>query len=68
MCAGLAEQHVLVPGQNTLPFVNNRPFVNFTLIGDTSMQQLKNDINSIKLNLSTEVGEEIRRGYPVSML
>lgn len=51
-----------------LAFVNNQPFVSSTLIGATNMQQLKTNIGSIELCLSTEVKkeiEQIRRDYPI---
>ena len=64
----LAKQHGLDPSQMALAFVNNRPFVSSTLIGATNMQQLKSNIDSIELTLSTEVNaeiEKIRRDHPM---
>jgi len=64
----LAKQHDLDPCQMALAFVNSRPFISSTLIGATNMQQLKNNINSIELNLSTEINveiEKIRRDHPM---
>ena len=64
----LAKKYSLDPSQMALAFVNNRPFVSSTLIGATSMQQLKNNINAIELKLSTEIMEEIekiRRDHPM---
>jgi len=64
----LAKQHNIDPCQMALAFVNTSPFVSSTLIGATSMQQLKNNIDSIELNLSKEVSteiEKIRRDHPV---
>ena len=64
----LAKKYRLDPSQMALAFVNNRPFVSSTLIGATSMQQLKNNINAIELKLSTEIMEEIekiRRDHPM---
>jgi len=67
-CVDLAKHHGLDPCQMALAFVNNQPFVNSTLIGATSMQQLKTNIDSISLTLSDEVYAEInkiRREYPM---
>ena len=64
----LAKQHDLDPSQMALAFVNQRPFVSSTLIGATNMQQLKDNINSIEINLSPEVTveiEKIRRDHPM---
>lgn len=64
----LAQQHDLDPCQMALAFVNSRPFVSSTLIGATNMQQLKNNINSIEVNLSKDVLEgiaKIRREHPM---
>ena len=38
-----------------LAYVNSRPFLTSTIIGATSMKQLRTNIDSIKLNLSDEV-------------
>jgi len=64
----LAKQHELDACQMALAFVNSRPFVTSTLIGATNMQQLKDNIDSISLHLSTELIEEIekiRRDHPM---
>ena len=64
----LARRYELDACQMALSFVNNQPFVNSTLIGATSMEQLKVDIDSINLMLTVEVNEEIekiRREYPM---
>ena len=51
----LAKQHHLDVCQMALAYVNSRPFVTSTLIGATSMEQLKSNIDSIDLKLSDEV-------------
>ena len=51
----LAKQHHLDVCQMALAYVNSRPFVTSTLIGATSMEQLKSNIDSIGLKLSGEV-------------
>ncbi|MCK4704011.1 MAG: aldo/keto reductase [Gammaproteobacteria bacterium] len=64
----LAKAHDLDACQMALSFVNNQPFVSSTLIGATNMVQLKNNIDSINLNLSDEVYQQIkkiRREYPM---
>ncbi|SER22251.1 Predicted oxidoreductase [Nitrosomonas sp. Nm51] len=57
----LAKRHRLDPAQMSLAFVNSRPFLTSTIIGATTMEQLKSNINSIKLSLPAEVFEEIER-------
>jgi len=63
----LAQQHGLDPSQMALAFVNTRPFVSSTLIGATTIQQLKTDIDSVEVKLSEEVLNgiaQIRRNFP----
>lgn len=55
----LAKDHGLDPAQMALAYVNSRPFLTSTIIGATTMEQLKNNIASIDLELSTEVLEAI---------
>ena len=51
----LAQQHNLSLAQMALAFVTSRPFVTSNIIGATSMQQLKENISSIDIELSDEV-------------
>ena len=51
----LAKEHGLDPAQMALAYVNSRPFLTSTIIGATSMEQLRTNIDSIKLTLSDEV-------------
>ncbi len=51
----LAENHGLDPAQMALAFVNSRPFLTSTIIGATTMEQLRSNVDSIKLTLSDEV-------------
>ena len=51
----LARQHKLDPAQMALAYVNSRPFLTSTIIGATTMSQLKCNIDSIKVTLSAEV-------------
>ena len=43
----------------SLAFVNDRPFVTSNIIGATTMDQLKENINSINIKLSDEIISEI---------
>ena len=64
----LAQQYDLDVTQMALAFVNSQTFVASTLIGATNMKQLKSNIASVDLKLSTEVGEKIeaiRRNCPM---
>jgi aryl-alcohol dehydrogenase-like predicted oxidoreductase len=51
----LAKEHSLDPAQMALAYVNSRPFLTSTIIGATTMEQLRSNIDSIKLTLSYEV-------------
>jgi aryl-alcohol dehydrogenase-like predicted oxidoreductase len=55
----IAERHGLDPAQMALAYVNSRSFLTSNIIGATSIEQLENDIDSIELELSDEVLEEI---------
>lgn len=54
-----AEQHGLSLVQMALSFVNTRAFVTSNIIGATSMEQLKENIDSINVDLSAEILEGI---------
>ncbi len=51
----LARSHDLDPAQMALAYVNSRPFLTSTIIGATTMEQLRSNIDSINLSLSAEV-------------
>ncbi len=51
----LARSHDLDPAQMALAYVNKRPFLTSTIIGATTMQQLRSNISSINVALSDEV-------------
>ncbi|WP_350289775.1 aldo/keto reductase [uncultured Croceitalea sp.] len=55
----LAEEHGLSLVQMALSFVNTRAFVTSNIIGATSMEQLRENIDSINVNLSAEILEGI---------
>lgn len=64
----LAHRHNLDPSQMALAFVNKQPFVSSTLIGATTMEQLRCNIDSISITLSDELVkeiEQIRRTLPI---
>lgn len=64
----IAEKHNLDICQMALAFVNERPFVTSNIIGATSMEQLKTNIDSVTLTLSDEIYEDInkvRKQYPI---
>lgn len=55
----LASNHGLDPAQMALAYVNSRPFLSSTIIGTTSMAQLRSNVASIDLQLSDEVRSAI---------
>ena len=55
----LANDHGMSPSKMALSFVTGRPFVASNIIGATTMEQLKQNIDSINLELGPEVIEEI---------
>jgi len=57
--ADLAKEHGLSLAQMALAFVNTRPFLTSNIIGATTMEQLKENIDSIDVSLSDEVLEGI---------
>ncbi|RAJ12174.1 aldo/keto reductase [Olleya aquimaris] len=61
----LAEKNNLSLAQMSLAFVNQRPFVTSNIIGATSLQQLKENIDSIHLDLSENILEEINKIHAI---
>lgn len=55
----LAEENNLSPTQMALAFINSRPFTTSNIIGATSVTQLKENIDSININLVDEVLQRI---------
>jgi aryl-alcohol dehydrogenase-like predicted oxidoreductase len=55
----IARRHGLDPAQMALAFVNRRRFLTSTLIGATTMEQLKANVDSIAIQLSEEVLRDI---------
>ena len=64
----VAEKHGLDVCQMALAFINRQPFVTANIIGATTMEQLKSNIASIDIDLSSNVLsdiEQVYRDYPV---
>ncbi|EPF13616.1 oxidoreductase, aldo/keto reductase family protein [Cedecea davisae DSM 4568] len=61
----IAKRHNLDPSQMALAFVRRQPFVASTLLGATTMDQLKTNLESLNLTLSEEVIEEIEAVHRV---
>ena len=59
----LAKEHGLDPAQMAISFCLNKPFTTSVIIGATSVEQLKTDIEAVDLNLSNEVLEGINGIY-----
>ena len=57
----LAREHGYSPAQMALAFVNSRPFVSANIIGATTIEQLQENIESIKIKLDDEVLEKIEQ-------
>ena len=55
----LAQKNNLSLTQLALAFVNQQPFVTSYIIGATTLEQLKENIGSVEINLSEEILEEI---------
>ncbi|KRP29680.1 MAG: aldo/keto reductase [Cryomorphaceae bacterium BACL22 MAG-120619-bin32] len=55
----IATKHGLTLSELSLAFINQLPFVTSNIIGATKMDQLKENINSINIDLSVEILEEI---------
>lgn len=55
----IAKKYELSPAQMSLAYVNSRPFLISTIIGATTMDQLKENISSIHLDLPAEALKEI---------
>ena len=55
----LATDNKMTMVQLAQSFVNSRPFVTSNIIGATTMEQLKENIDSINIELSDEIMEKI---------
>lgn len=56
----IAEENHLSLTQMALAFINQQPFVTANIIGATNMEQLKENIDSINVDLSKEVLKKIK--------
>lgn len=61
----LAESNGLTLAQMALAFVNQQPFITSNIIGATNLEQLKENIDSINVELSAEVLEKINAIHTV---
>jgi aryl-alcohol dehydrogenase-like predicted oxidoreductase len=57
----LARKKGLVPAQMAIAFAVSRPFVTSTIIGATTLEQLKSDIAAAELTLADNVLEDIEQ-------
>ena len=57
----ISQKYNMTLGEMSLAFVNDRPFVTSNIIGATSMDQLKENINSINIKLSDDIISEINK-------
>ena len=64
----IAKRHGLDPAHLALAFVNQQPFVTSNIIGATSMEHLKTNIDSIDVKLSDEVLKEIEEVHEGSRI
>ena len=55
----IAKKYDLTPTQLALSFVNQQPFVASNIIGATNLSQLKENIESININLGKDILKEI---------
>ncbi|XRX94152.1 NADP(H)-dependent aldo-keto reductase [Cronobacter sakazakii] len=61
----VAKRHGLDPAQMALAFVRQQPFVASTLLGATTMEQLKTNVESLHLTLSEDVLAELEAVHQV---
>ena len=55
----IAESYNITPAQLSLAWVNSRPFVTSNIIGATTMEQLKENIDSINVKITPELEKAI---------
>ena len=51
----IAKKHNISLAQLSLAFVNQQPFITSNIIGTTTIEQLKENIDSVNINLSSEI-------------
>ncbi len=57
----IAEEHGLSLAQMSLAFINSRPFITANIVGATNLVQLKENINSINIDLDDEIIQKIEK-------
>ncbi|MCP4297042.1 MAG: NADP(H)-dependent aldo-keto reductase [Proteobacteria bacterium] len=62
----IAEKYDLNPTQMALAYINQRPFLTSTIIGATTMTQLKENIGSSNLTLNSEVVQAIEEVHKIN--
>ena len=55
----ISQKHNMTLTEMSLAFVNDRPFVTSNIIGATTMEQLKENIDSVNIELSDEILNKI---------
>ena len=55
----IAKENNLSPAQMALAYINAKPFVTSNIIGATNLDQLKENIESIDINLDEKIIEKI---------
>ena len=61
----IAEKYGLTLAQLSLAFINQLPFVTSNIIGATKMSQLKENIDSINIDLSEEIIKEVNAVHAI---
>ncbi|WP_369047696.1 NADP(H)-dependent aldo-keto reductase [Tenacibaculum sp. UWU-22] len=61
----IAKKHGISLPQMALAYVNQLPFVTSNIIGATNMEQLKENINSINIELTNEILNEIEEVHKI---
>ena len=55
----VAKKYNISPAQLSLAFINQQPFVTSSIIGATTMKQLKENIESVNIDLTSEIIDEL---------
>jgi aryl-alcohol dehydrogenase-like predicted oxidoreductase len=67
----VAKKYNISPAQLSLAFITQQPFVTSTIIGATTMKQLKENIESVNIDLTAEIINELNlihknNSYPIN--
>lgn len=60
---GIARKHGLDPTQMAIAFCNQRPFMTSSIVGATSIDQLKTSVSAAEIQLNQEVLDDIQAVY-----